>query len=180
MKTIGLLVLSALVPSLAHADERFHAGISIGGVAGVASSNVTDAAAFNPTLHVDLGVRLDPQTAIYARGEIGTIIFASQAAAYLVGEWRPLGWLSLGTGVGVDAMAVARFDEASTMPVAGGAWPQTNSSWVGLSVPGIVGFTIGHRDGHALRIDLEAAAGYEPSTGTYGYHGSVSIGWSLN
>jgi hypothetical protein len=192
MQTIGKLLTSIVLLSAlsAHADEaRFHAGVSLGGVVGLAQDNRTNATALNPTLHIDLGVRIDPQTAIYARAEVGSIVLANQAALYLVGEWQALRWLSLATGIGWDGMASMSFGEAnnaSLRPMGPGTaipdYYSTSNSWSAISIPVIVGIQLSrsYSGARALRLDLEGAGGWQSSTNTYGWHTSVSLGWSWN
>jgi hypothetical protein len=179
----GLLAVSS--PCFAAEADPFgpHLGVALGGVIGLARNwpggddpfafgraspsgmkgPEVNAAALNPTLHVDLGVRINRYFSIYARGEAGTIILASQAAAYGIFEWTPVPRLSLGTGIGWDGMAV---------------WQGTG--WSAVSIPLIAGFDVTRWNRSALRIGLEVAPGLDPSTSTYGWHAAITFGWVLN
>jgi hypothetical protein len=161
----GLLALSS--PSFAAEEDPsgLHVGVALGGVYGLARNSrpVVDAGALNPTLHVDLGARINQYVSVYARGEAGTIILASQAAAYGIAEWTPVPPLHLGTGIGWDGMAT---------------WGGTG--WSGPSIPLLAGFDVTHWDRSALRIGAEVAPGLEPSTSTWGWHAALTFGWVLN
>jgi hypothetical protein len=180
---VGLVALSS--PCFAAEGDSFgpRVGVALGGVIGLArnrpggdnpltfgrgsqpgtSGAEVDAGALNPTLHLDLGVRINPYVSAYARGEAGTIILASQAAAYGIVEWTPMPRLSLGTGIGADFMVVS-----------GG------SGWSAVSIPLIVGVDVNSWNRSVLRIGLEVAAGLQPSTSTYGWHAALTFGWVLN
>jgi hypothetical protein len=179
----GLLALSS--PCFAEEGDSLapHVGVALGGVIGLARNwpggdnpfawgrgapsgtkgPEVDAGALNPTLHVDLGVRLNGDFSVYARGEVGTIILASQAAAYGIFEWTPAPGLHLGTGIGWDGMAT---------------WQETG--WSAVSIPLIAGVDVTHWNRSALRIGLEVAPGLDPSTSTVGWHAALTFGWVLN
>jgi hypothetical protein len=132
-----------------------------------------------PALQLDLGIQINRHGALYLRGEGGTVALLSQATGYLVGEWTPVRWLSVGTGVGLDGMAM--------MWIGGCEGDRCiRNHWWGVSVPLIVGFQfISEKDWDApgakpaLRIGLEGAAGVEPSTGVVGWHAGLSISFVL-
>ena len=122
-----------------------------------------DAAALNPTLQLDLGVRFNLHVGAFIRGEAGTSGLASQAAAYAIVEWTPAPRWSLGTGIGWDGMVI---------------WQGT--AWSAVSIPLVAGFDVAPLNRGALRIGLEAAAGLDPSTSTVGWHAALTFGWALN
>ncbi len=165
----ALLAISS--PCLADEGDPFgpHIGIALGGLVGLAESNTGFprathlTGALNPTLQLDLGVRINRNVSVYARGEVGTIVLAGQAAAYAIAEWTPVPRVSLGTGIGADAMA---------------AWG--DGPWSGVSIPLILGLDVTRWNRSALRLGLEAAGGLDPSTSFYGWHAALTCGWVLN
>jgi hypothetical protein len=164
-----LLAISS--PCLADEGDPLgpHIGVALGGLAGLAESNTCGlrythlTGALNPILTLDLGVRINRYVSVYARGELGTILLGGQAAAYAIAEWSPVPRLSLGTGIGADAMA---------------AWG--DGAWSGASIPLIAGFDVARWNRNALRIGLESAGGIDPSTSLYGWHAALTFGWVLN
>ncbi len=166
---IGLMAVSS--SGFAEEGDSFgpHVGGALGGLVGLAQSNTGAqrtlhlTGALDPTLQLDLGVRINRYVSVYARGEFGTIVLAGQAAAYAIAEWTPIPRLSLGTGIGVDAMA---------------AWG--DGPWSGVSIPLILGFDVARWNRNALRIGLEAAGGLDPSTSFCGGHAALTFGWVLN
>ncbi|MGC4116315.1 MAG: RNA polymerase sigma factor [Myxococcales bacterium] len=89
-----------------------------------------------PSFQLDLGIQINRHGALYLRGGAGSVFLLNHASGYLVGEWTPLRWFSLGTGIGIDGMAIAWFG--------GGAEPKpgenTNrNTWTAVSVPVIIG-----------------------------------------
>lgn len=164
-----------LVSSTGSAEESDasgpHVGVALGGVAGIGGGGFwgrategVNAAALNPTLHLDLGWRIDRRASVYARGEIGGIILFNQAALYAVGQWTPVRSLSLASGIGWDGMRTAAQSHA----------------WSAVSIPLIVGVDVSHWDRSALRLGFEAAGDVDPSTATYGWHTAITFGWVLN
>jgi hypothetical protein len=169
---IGLMAVSS--SGFAEEGDSFgpHIGVALGGLVGLAQSNwgwggapqtTHLTGALDPTLTLDLGVRINRYVSVYARGEFGTIVVAGQAAAYAIAEWTPVPRVSLGTGIGADAMA---------------AWG--DGAWSGVSIPLIAGFDVARWNRNALRIGLETAGGLDPSTSFYGWHAAVTFGWVLN
>jgi hypothetical protein len=144
-------------------------GVAVGGVVGFArddtSGQSVSVGSLGPALHLDLGAQLTRQAAVYLHGEVATSGITREAAGYLVGEWTPLRWLSLGTGVGVDAMS----------DFCGCGEPE---QWSAVSIPVLVGLDVWRRDRHALRIGLEWAGGDERSTRTFGWHTALTFGWA--
>ena len=147
-------------------------GFALGGVFGLARSERVEAGALNPILQVDLGVKIDRHVSVYALGEAGTIILATQAAAYAVVEWAPIPRLFLGTGIGGDTMVEG----------GGGSCKTTcpDGAWSGFSIPLIAGFDVARLPRGALRLDLEAAEGIDSRTSTYGWHTAFTFGWALD
>jgi hypothetical protein len=142
----------------------------IGGILafGVAPAvNGGNAAGFGPGPALDLGVQLGDQVALYLRGELGYALFAVDAATYAIGELTPISWLSIGTGMGYEAMEAGLGD-----------------TWTGPTVPLIIGFNIGSDDpGRArrvkLRLTLEGAAGpgqFQSGITDWGFHGAIGLG----
>jgi hypothetical protein len=129
------------------------------------------AGALNPTLHFDIGWRIDRRASVYARGEIGGIILANQAALYALGEWTPVGSLSFASGIGWDGMASYAQNDGCHI---------CRNTWSAVSIPLVVGVDVAHWNRSALRIGFEAAAGFDPSTTTLGWHAAVTFGWVLN
>jgi hypothetical protein len=177
-------LVASSTPCLAEEEDHAapHIGVALGAAMGIANNGPSgespvafgrplppakgpfiNAGALNPTLQLDLGVRINRYVSVYARGEAGTVILASQAAAYGIVEWTPVPRVSLGTGIGADAMAFY-------------SW----SGWSGVSVPLIAGVDVTSWNRSALRIALEGAAGLQPSTSTYGWHAALTFGWVLN
>jgi hypothetical protein len=174
------LSLSLLwVPSTSLAQQSdaagAHVGVALGGVAGIAHSDSAtaqvDAAALNPTIHLDLGWRIDRRASVYARGEVGGIVLANQAAVYAVGQWTPVDWLSLASGIGWDAMVSYAQNDGCVI---------CRNTWSAVSIPLIVGVDVAHWDRSAWRFGFEGAGGFDPSTATYGWHTAVTFGWVLN
>jgi hypothetical protein len=144
-------------------------------VAGIARSDSATAqvyaAALNPTLHLDLGWRIDRRASVYARGEIGGIVLFNQAALYAVVQWNPVRSLSLASGIGWDGMIRYAQDDGCVI---------CRNAWSAVSIPIIVGVDVAHWDRSAWRVEIEAAGGFDPSTATYGGHTAVTFGWVLN
>jgi len=137
---------------------------------GVGIGPQASAVELNPGLLIDVGLQINGALAVYLRGEGGTVLLMNHADAYAVAEWTPVDWLSLGTGMGVDAIQ--------------GSVDLGGNTWIGASIPLVVGFNIGGRAGddvprRVFRIGLEFAAGVQPSDGSFGYHGGLGFGWTL-
>jgi hypothetical protein len=152
-------------------EQRLRFDVAGGFTAGVASSARVAAFAFVPTLVVDLGAQLGDEWALYGHAGAGTAMFFNQAEAYLIGEWTPRRWISVGTGLGVDAMSLWGFCDCQDV----------RKDWNGASLPLLVGFNFGRPDPQrarraALRLAFEGAGGVEPATGTIGWHGGLSFG----
>lgn len=118
-----------------------------------------------PTLHVDLGAQLTQSWATFVRAEAGTILLSSTAAAYAMAEWKPHPRWSIATGLGAESFA--------TMPIVAGG------SWIGPSVPVVIGVDVIHRPENALRIELEQTGGFDKS-GTAGWHSALTCKWVWN
>ena len=165
---LALLLFSLFISATALADPvRLHAGAGLGVVVGLASGRNVRAGALNPTLVGDLGVRLAPAASVYLRGEVGGIVLNNQAAGYAVAEWLPIHRLSLGTGVGVDAMASYAADSSK------------DNIWYGVSVPLIVGIGLVRTSAGTLRLGLEGAVGMN-SAKVIGWHASTTLEWVWN
>jgi hypothetical protein len=152
-------------------EPRLRFDVAGGFTAGVASSARVAAFAFVPTLVVDLGDQFGDEWALYGHAGVGTALFFNQAEAYLIGEWTPRRWISVGTGLGVDAMSLFGFCDCQGV----------RKDWSGASLPLLVGFNFGQPDPQqarraALRLAFEGAGGVEPATGTIGVHGGLSLG----
>ncbi|MGH7437665.1 MAG: hypothetical protein ACRENE_18460, partial [Polyangiaceae bacterium] len=148
-------------------------GFALGGLYGQARNEPrVEAYTLDPILQVELGVKFDRHLGVYALGEAGTIIFAAQAAAYAVVEWTPFPVLALGTGIGGDAMAGG----------GGGSCESTcpDGGFAGFSIPLIVGIDVARLPRGALRLDLEAAGGFDHRTSTYGWHTAFTFGWVMD
>jgi hypothetical protein len=154
-----------------------------GVIAGSAQSPLVSTFSLSPALILDLGAQLSPHAALFARVEGGTSLLTSEGGAYLIGEWTPHPVISLATGVGYEGMSflsVGGCDKAVMTCI--------DNSWSGISVPFIVGFNLqprraavagqGERHGR-LRLELEAAGGYEARTQTWGMHAfaGVAVTW---
>lgn len=167
---LAVLLLFAFISAAASAfadPVRLHAAAGLGGVVGFANGAGVQAGALNPTLVGDLGASLGPAASVYLRGEVGTDIMGSQAAAYAVAEWLPIERLSLGTGVGVDGMA--EYSPDSHM----------DNGWWGVSVPLIVGIGLVPTSDGTLRLGLEGAVGMS-SAKVFGWHASTTLEWVWN
>jgi hypothetical protein len=142
------------------------AGVGLGIVVGASTGDRGPGAiAGNPTFHLDVGAQIDPRFALYVRWEIGSLLFLNQAALFAIAEWHARPWLVLATGAGADLMVTSLAD--------------STAEWLGVAVPVIVGFEFARRPGHALRLELEASAGYQPMTpAAWGYHGALAFGWT--
>ncbi len=155
-------------------------GFSLGGAYGQANGvahgwadgRQVEVTALSPILQLDLGITIGRHFSVYALGEAGTIIFATQAAAYAVVEWSPLPRLFLGTGIGGDTLGEADFASCE------GTCPET--LWSAYAVPLIAGIDVARLPRGALRLDLEAAAGIDPRTSVFGWHTAFTFGWALD
>jgi hypothetical protein len=134
------------------------------------------AGAFSPGLVVDMGVQLGDYTALYFHGKLNTLFTSSEDATYVIAEWTPVHWFSLGTGIGVDHMVAP--------PI---CYPTTGcirSTWFGFSFPLTLGLNIGERPDFlarrgVFRIGLEGAAGIEPGTSVLGIHATTALSFTL-
>lgn len=124
----------------------------------------------SPAVALDFGLQLGPHAAVLARAEIGTLAFESGASAYLISEWTPVPALSIGTGIGYDAMA----DFFGSHCEAGGRGCEQGGAWSAASVPLLFSLNLGHE--HRLRVELEGALGYDPQTAAAGYHALATFG----
>lgn len=167
---------------------RFRLGVGGSVMVGSASGTSRDgktqvsAGSLAPELQLDLGIQINRHGALYLRGAVGSVFLLNHASGYLIGEWTPLRWLSLGTGVGADGMAIIWMGGADPKP----GETAFHNNWTAVSVPLVIGFQfIGEDDWNspkakpALRIGLEVAAGVEPTTGVAGWHAGVSISFVL-
>jgi hypothetical protein len=94
----------------------------------------------------------------------------NQCAVYAIAEWTPVDWFSIGTGFGVDGLAMLVFD--------------ANGSWSGYSIPLSLGFNIGRRPADrtmrsVFRIGVEGAVGFASDNGGAGWHASVTFGYAV-
>jgi hypothetical protein len=133
-------------------------------------------------ISIDAGLQLGDETAFYLRGEAsgwGAPPFASDAAGYLVAEWTPLWWLSLGSGLGYELMAPPA--TCNGMGPCGTNYPH----WTGFSVPVLVVFNLPQvrlpkgDSRAALRLGIEGAGGLSVTTMAYDWHLALSLGVAL-
>lgn len=193
---LASLPMSALAQEAAVASEvvrfaeppkdgaRFRFGIAgtvAGGLANAQTSagNHVSAGVLAPGLQLDLGVQFNSRAALYLRGEVNSVAITNGASAYLVAEWTPMRGFSVGTGLGVDAMAFlwAAAVEGDN---------SYRNSWAGISVPLVLGYQVVDRDQweaggrkRVFRIGLELAGGVEPRSWVPGWHANLSVGFTL-
>ncbi len=173
------------IPTLASAqgalddrtEPRFRFGIGGTGSFGHAASKDLGVSASNvgPGLVLDLGVQLGDRAAVYLHSEASSLVITNQFASYAIGEWTPVNWFSIGSGLGLDSLVELL-----------GCYPPgcSRTSWAGVSVPLLLGFNIGHRPStlerrSVLRIGLEGAVGIEPSSAILGWHTTASLGFTM-
>jgi hypothetical protein len=108
----------------------------------------------------------------------------NQASAYLVLEWTPIRWLSVGTGAGADWIMDLLFMGSCPAGSKGRCGPDT--TWTALSVPLILAFQLVDRATwdspraiKAFRVGLEAAGGLEAKSGVGGWHLALSLGFVI-
>jgi hypothetical protein len=163
--------------SLRESAPRVRFGIAGGWLFGAGeSSKSTRETSSNVGGVADIGVQFGDPYAAYVHGEVGPSLV--HAAAYAIGEWAPLQWLSLGTGIGVDWIKNDQqyvVSPNSTVLVPAG-------TWTGVSIPIIAALNIGGRPAwlvrrSVFRIELEAATGID-ETLLSGYHFAVALGWT--
>jgi hypothetical protein len=176
LATTAILCTSASTSFAAESDAAGpHVGVAVGAVGGIARSDSASAqvtaVALNPTLHVDLGWRIDQRASIYVRGEIGGVILFNQAALYALGEWTPAGSWSFASGIGWDGMASYAMNDGCHI---------CSNTWSAVSIPLIAGVDVTRWNRSALRVGFEAAPGFDPSTATLGWHAAVTFGWVLD
>jgi hypothetical protein len=151
---------------------RLRFDVAGGFAAGSAQSSRVSAAAVVPTLVVDLGVQLGDRWALFGHATGGSALAWNLGGAYLVGEWTPLRWISVGTGVGYASWNSWNLCGCDAQ----------RSEWSGISVPLLIGFNLGggRREAAtrraALRLGLEGVGGYDASTETAGWHGGLAFG----
>jgi hypothetical protein len=179
----------AIGVGVAPADHpRFRLGVGGGVLAGIANGASRDgktqvsAASLAPALQLDLGIQFSRHGALYLRGEAGSVFLLNHACGYLIGEWTPLRWISVGTGAGIDGMADLWIDGAEPKP----GETVIRNSWTAVSVPLVIGLQFISEDDWnrpkakpALRIGLEGAVGVEPTTGVVGWHAGLSISFVM-
>jgi len=182
---LALLPIALFVlPRAAHAQSaptvRFD--LATGVLAGSAQGKGVSAASIAPALQVDFGAQLGEHAAVFARLEGGTIALANEGGAYFLGEWTPHPLLSVGTGIGYEGMSFTWIGGCDRS-----VGPCVQNSWSGISVPLVLGLNLqprhaasrGEPDHHGrVRIELEAAGGYDARTETWGMHGFVGVGWT--
>ncbi|MDP9149154.1 MAG: hypothetical protein M3O36_04325 [Myxococcota bacterium] len=166
------------IPSADPAASRIRVGAAGTLVGGDASGRNASTAMAAPGLAVDLGIQLNDPVAIFVRAEFATDLFTTQGGGYLVAEWTPRQWLSVGTGAGYDMIYLLGYGNCSAKtfgPCSG------NRFWSGPSIPLVWAFNLGRRDAHRarrrlLRLELEGAGGYQPATQSFGWHAGVGFG----
>jgi hypothetical protein len=141
---------------------------------------------------VDAGAQLGDRAAMYLRlqaADFGPKPFATEMAAYAIGEWLPVQWLSLASGVGYELLSppnefncgVGPGAAAECAAMARADYPH----WSGVSVPLVVGFNVltlrmpDRVTRAAVRITLEGAGGISPVTFAYGWHAGASLAVAL-
>jgi hypothetical protein len=152
-----------------NARVRFDvAGSAVFGLAHPAAATAQGTGALASGLVLDFGVQIDDAVAAYVRGEFASILFSNQLAAYVIAEWTPRRWISIGTGFGYDAMLTAY-----------------TPAWGGPSVPLVLGFNFGRTVApgarrRVLRLGLEAAGGIggleDGPSSVFGWHTALSFG----
>ncbi len=141
---------------------------------------------------IDAGAQFGDRAALYLRlqaADFGPKPFATEMAAYAMGEWLPVSWLSLASGVGYELLAPPNVFNCGVGPVADAECAAIARAdyphWSGVSVPLVVGFNVltirmGDRRTRAvLRITLEGAGGVSPVTLAYGWHAGAGLSVAL-
>ena len=155
-----------VAPQDIQTGQRLRVGTALGFVLGVLQSyrggQVTVWDMPNGMTQVQLGEQISPQAALYVRGELGMGVFLVRAGLHVVGEWSPVRWFSIGSGLGYDG------------------WGSEYSSWWAVSIPLVASIAFWRHDHNALRLSVDATGGVEPSTGLLGGRGGVTLGWVLD